>query len=79
MSVDLNQHPPDNHGWWEQMVEATLFLTLVAFGLAAIDAVTPLDLESYFVSILGALGAVVITQWNGPEPPGGSLALKPAL
>lgn len=75
MSVDLNQHPPDNHDWWDQVVEATLFLTVVAFGFAALDAVTPLNLESYCVSIVGALGATMLTQWNGPEPPGG----KPAL
>ncbi|MEU3530604.1 hypothetical protein AB0E70_03280 [Streptomyces murinus] len=79
MSVDLNQHPPDNHSWWDQIVEAALFLTVVAFGFAALDAATPLNLEAYFVSIVGALGATMLTQWNGPEPPGGGPALRLAV
>ncbi|MFD6990882.1 hypothetical protein [Streptomyces sp. NPDC059943] len=75
MSVDLTQHPPDNHSGRDKIIEAALFLTVVAFGFAALDVVMPLDLEAYFVSILGVLGAAMLTQWNGPEPPGGMPAL----
>ncbi|MFF8573132.1 hypothetical protein ACF06L_18160 [Streptomyces sp. NPDC015408] len=79
MSVDLNQHPPDKHSWWDQILEAAVFLTAVAFGFAALDAITPLNLEAYFVSIIGTLGAAMLTQWNGPEPPDGGSALRLAL
>ncbi|MET7924187.1 hypothetical protein ABZT43_09415 [Streptomyces sp. NPDC005349] len=56
-----------------------MFLTVMAFGFAALDVVTPLNLEAYFVSIVGALAATVLTQWNGPEPPDGGPTLRLAL
>ncbi|GAA4106161.1 hypothetical protein [Streptomyces hundungensis] len=79
MSVDLNQDPPDNQDSWDQVIGTVLFLIAVAFGFAALDAVTPLNLEAYFVSIVGALGAAMLTQWNGPQPPNGGSPLKVLL
>ncbi|MFD9775969.1 hypothetical protein ACFWZS_03480 [[Kitasatospora] papulosa] len=83
MSVDRNSPPPDNQGenpspddsvdppTLEQMA---IQLVSVAMGLALIDLVIPLNLEAYFVSILGAYGGYLLLQSGRPQPPTGLMA-----
>ncbi|MER7377506.1 hypothetical protein [Streptomyces lanatus] len=93
MSVDNNRPPPDNHGGLATVEndaggaptpveEVVGGLVLIAMAFALLDVWVPLNLEAYFVSILGSLGGYLLMQSSGPEPPAGlpaSLFLRPAL
>ncbi|QDO09128.1 hypothetical protein [Streptomyces sp. S1D4-23] len=74
MSVNNNRPPPDNRGGPATVVEIVFELMLIAMFLALIDTWVSLNLQAYFVSILGSLGGYLLTQSNGPEPPTGRLA-----
>ncbi|MEU3576848.1 hypothetical protein AB0H24_10620 [Streptomyces globisporus] len=83
MSVDTNSPPPDNQGENPSpddpvepptVKQMAFRVVSVATGLALIDLVIPLNLEAYFVSILGAYGGYLLFQLGGPQPPTGLMS-----
>ncbi|MGW3871286.1 hypothetical protein ACWEC4_04060 [Streptomyces sp. NPDC005055] len=82
MSVDRKSPPPDNQGEDRppdahegQLTATEVAARLVgaAVVLALIDLQVSLDLEAYFVSILGVYGGYLLARLGGPQPPAGGL------
>ncbi|MFJ8363058.1 hypothetical protein [Streptomyces sp. NPDC093984] len=66
--MNLNVPLPDNYDPGD-VLEALVTLLLVSGVLAAIDEAVPLNLAPYFVNIIAALGAYLLTQADPPLPP----------